>query len=184
MKIFFTISILLIFQVYSSQKIKDSPCEQERATSKEIISQLQKENSYYKEILNLLKPVKSIEIDGLQIDLIKVTGSKKDMTLNLEFIYKNLNTDNRKFFQCSQASLIDPQGNRYDTYEIIVGSNKDIRIENISPNIPHKAKVQFKISEGDFPEIRELKIKFYSNNPLVSGDLQPAVFENINVTWN
>ena len=184
MKTTITISILFLFQIYSAQKIKSSICEQELATDKEIISQLQKENLYYKETLNLLKPIKSTTIDGLQIDLIKVAGSKKDMTLNLEFIYKNLSTGNRKFFQCSQASLIDPQGNQYKTYEIIVGSDKDIRIENISPNVPHKGKIHFKISEGDFLVIRELKIGFYSDDPLKSGDVQRAVFEDINVNWN
>ncbi len=184
MKTIFSISIFLISQIYNAQNIKNIPCEQELATGKEMISHLQKDNLYFKDTLNLLKPIKSTKIDGLQIDIVKAIGSKKDMTLNLEFIYKNINTENRKYFQCSQASVIDPQGNHYKTYQVIVGSDKDVRIENISPNLPHKGKIQFKVSEVDFPVIKELKIKFYANDPLKFTSVQSAVFENINVTWN
>lgn len=184
MKTIFSISIFLISQIHNAQNIKTIPCEQELATGKEIISHLEKDNLYFKDTLNLRKPIKSTKIDGLQIDIIKAIGSKKDMTLNLEFIYKNINTENRKYFQCSQASVIDPQGNQYKTYQVIVGSDKDVRIENISPNIPHKGKTKFQISEVDFPVIKELKINFYADDFLKSTRVQFAVFENINVTWN
>ena len=87
-----------------------------------------------------------MEIDGLQLDIITVTASKKDMSLKIEFIYKNTTADIRTFFQCEQAFLIDPQGNQYQTYDIAAGADKNIRVENVRPYIPHKGSVLFKIT--------------------------------------
>lgn len=181
MKIIFTFLILLVFQILPAQKSSLLSCEKEMELNKIIIDKLQKENTYYKESLNLLTPIKSIEIDGLKFDIIKITSSKKDLTLNIEFIYKNITDMDRVFFQCEQAFLIDSKGNQFQTYELFVGAEKNIRVENITPNIPRKGRMQFKISESNMPIIKELKLKFYSKSPLQFGDTRTAIFENIDI---
>ncbi len=49
-----------------------------------------KQNLYYKETLHLLTPIKSVDIDGLRIDITIIIGSRKKNTLTLTAIYTNL----------------------------------------------------------------------------------------------
>ena len=154
MKNYTLLLLLLTATVYSAQNNPEiNQLKQVVQNQKIEIKELSQQNNYYKETLNLLKPIKSLEIDGLQLDIITVTASKKDMSLKIEFIYKNTTADIRTFFQCEQAFLIDPQGNQYQTYDIAAGADKNIRVENVRPYIPHKGSVLFKIT-NDIVEIK------------------------------
>lgn len=185
MKNYALLLLMLTATVYSAQNNPEiNQLKQVVQNQKIEIKELSQQNNYYRETLNLLKPIKSLDIDGLQIDIITVTASKKDMSLKIEFMYKNTNSDNRTFFQCEQAFLIDPQGNQYQTYDIAAGANKNIRVENVRPNIPHKGSMLFKITNDSVPMIKELSLKFYSNNSAKNGNVQTAIFENLDINWN
>ncbi|QLL57228.1 hypothetical protein [Empedobacter falsenii] len=164
---------------YAQQKCSD--LENELKFQKAKNGELSEENRYYKETLNLLKPIKSVKVDGLQLDITSVVGSKADKTVIVTFMYKNIEAETRGFFQCEQAYFIDPQGNQAQTYEIFVSFNNGIRAENIKPNIPTKATVTFKTTETTFPIIRQLKIIVYPKE--VMAKQIEAIFENLDVVW-
>lgn len=183
MKNLFTFLFIAIVQIGYSQKLDCTDLKIELQNIKSQNTELTKQFDYYKETLNLLKSIKSLEIDGLQIDIVKIIGSSKDKTLKFEFIFKNITSENRTFFQCEQAFIIDPQGNQYQTYEIISGANKNIRVENIKPNIPYKGTILFRTFDETSPTISELQLKFYSNNAMKNGNIQIAIFENLEINW-
>lgn len=165
--------------IFAQQKYTE--LENEIKIQKAINEELSKENYYNKETLNLLKPIQSVKIDGLQLDITSIVGSKADKTVTVAFMYKNIETETRSFFQCEQAYFIDPQGNQNQTYEVFISFNNGIRAENIKPNIPTKAIITFKTTETTFPIIRQLKIIVYPKE--VMAKQIEAIFENLYVIW-
>ena len=174
--LFYTI---LNYFSYAQQKCPD--LENEIKIQKAKNEELSKENLYYKETLNTLKPIQSLKVDGLQLDITSVVGSKADKIITVTFVYKNIEVETRSYFQCEQAYFIDPQGNQAQTYEVFVSFNNGIRAENIKPNIPTKATITFKTTETIFPIIRQLKIVVYPKE--VMAKQIEATFENLDVVW-
>ncbi|GGF07853.1 hypothetical protein SAMN05443634_10381 [Chishuiella changwenlii] len=183
MKARFTIFILfyMILNSFSFAQQKCPDLENELKFQKAKNEELLKENRYYKETLDLLKPIHSVKIDGLQLDITSVVGSKADNTVTVTFMYKNIEVETRSFFQCEQAYFIDPQGNQAQMYEVFVSFNNGIRAENIKPNIPTKATITFKTTETNFPIMRQLKIIVYPKE--VMAKQIEAIFENLDVVW-
>lgn len=108
-----------------------------------------------------------------------IIGSKIDKTITITFIYKNIETEIRSFFQCEQAYFIDLQGNQLQTYEVIVSFNNGISAENINPNITTKATITFREIEINISTIRKLKLSIFSKD--LTNRPQQAVFENLDV---
>ncbi|MGV0948228.1 hypothetical protein ACTS93_13980 [Empedobacter falsenii] len=183
MKVKFIILILFytILNSFSFAQQKCPDLENDIKVQKAKNEELSKKNRYYKETLDLLKPIQSVKVDGLQLDITSIVGSKADKTVTVTFIYKNIEAETRSFFQCEQAYFIDPQGNQAQTYEVFVSFNNGIRAENIKPNIPTKATIIFKTTETTFPIIRQLKIIVYPKE--VMAKQIEAIFENLNVVW-
>lgn len=178
------ITFILFYTILNSFSFAQQKCsdlENELKFQKTKNEELSKENRYYKETLDLLKPIQSVKIDGLQLDIISIVGSKTDKTVTVTFIYKNIETETRSFFQCEQAYFIDPQGNQVQTYEVFVSFNNGIRAENIEPNIPTKATITFKTTETTFPIIRQLKIIVFPKE-IMAKQIE-AILENLNVVW-
>ncbi|PQA90396.1 hypothetical protein SAMN05421796_108183 [Chryseobacterium piscicola] len=180
--------LILIISVFSqilfAQKSDCSDLKNELKNNKDQITELSKQVDYYKEALNLLKPIRTVDIDGMKLDIVMVNGHKKDKTISVTFIYQNTESTARKSFQCEEAFIIDPQGNQLQTSEVIVAPNKRVRAQNILPEIPTKATMTFAapdLAEASFLIIKVLTIKIYAkdnkNNPY------NAVFENIPVIW-
>lgn len=178
------IAFILFFTILNSFIFAQQKCpdlENEIKIQKAKNEELSKENHYYKETLNLLKPIQSVKVDGLQLDITSVVGSKADKTVSVTFLYKNIEAEPRSFFQCEQAYFIDPQGNQVQTYEVFVSFNNGIRAENIIPNIPTKATITFKTTETTYSIIRQLKIIVYPKE--VMAKQIEAIFENLDVVW-
>ncbi|MFV0148955.1 hypothetical protein OBK20_07945 [Empedobacter falsenii] len=178
------ITFILFYTILNSFSFAQQKCtdlENEIKIQKAKNEELSKENRYYKETLDLLKPIQSVKVDGLQLDITSIVGSKTDKTVTVTFMYKNIEDETRTFFQCEQAYFIDPQGNQAQTYEVFVSFNNEIRAENIKPNIPTKASITFKRTETTFPIIRQLKIIVYPKE--VMAKQIEAIFENINILW-
>ncbi|KFC18322.1 hypothetical protein [Epilithonimonas lactis] len=170
-------------QILFAQKSDCSDLKNELKNKKDQITELSKQVDYYKETLNLLKPIRTVDIDGMKLDIVMVNGHKKDKTISVTFIYQNTESTARKSFQCEEAFIIDPQGNQFQTSEVLVAP-KRIRAQNILPEVPTKATMTFAaadLAETAFPLIKVLTIKIYAkdskNNPY------NAVFESIPVIW-
>jgi len=178
------ITLILFYTILNSFSFAQQKCpdlESEIKNQKAKNEELSKQNRYYKETLDLLKPIQSVKVDGLQLDITSIVGSKADKTVTVTFMYKNIEAETRSFFQCEQAYFIDPQGNQAQTYEVFVSFNNRIRAENIEPNIPTKAIITFKTTETTFPIIRQLKIIVYSKVLMTKNS--EAIFENLDVVW-
>jgi hypothetical protein len=175
---------LLVFSTLSyAQQCDCSNLEAELKNIKNQVAELNKQVNtqlnYYKETLNLLKPITTVSADGMEISITKVSGSRKDKTVTVTFMYKNTQQTVRKDFQCTGATFITAQGEQYKTYEIVVGANKSIRAENIHPDIPAKATITFKTNETDFPIIRILSLSINTSNL----NTKEAAFENLPIVW-
>lgn len=171
----------ILTSVLFAQKNNSIELESELKIIKAKNEELELQNNYFKDTLELLKPIQSVKVDGLQLDITTIIGSKTDKTVTVTFMYKNIETETRSFFQCEQAYFVDPQGNQLQTYEVFVSFNNGIRAENIKPNISTKATITFKTPETTFPIIRQLKIIVYPKE--VMAKQIEAIFENLDIVW-
>jgi len=177
---------LLMFSTLSfSQKSDCSSLEKEVQNNKIQIAELSKQVNYYQETLDLLKPIKTANVDGLEFSVTKVVGSKKDKTVTVTFIYKNTEQTERRSLRCMNAYFIDPQGEQYQTWIVSVAADNGSVAYNVKPDIPTKATTKFKINETDFPMIRVLSVKVDLKDQSQGGmtRTKEAVFENLPVVW-
>lgn len=187
MKKLSTILLLSTTTLAYSQENECAGINKELQISKTQVAEMSKEIVYYKETLHLLKPVRTFNVDGMELNITKISGSKKDKSIRITMVFQNKDSEIRSFFQCEQALLIDPQGNQYQTYDVFVAPNNGIRAEKILPSIPTKASIIFKTTDPtnpidtSIPTIKILILKVYSKNHMDSP--YSATFENIPVTW-
>jgi len=178
-----TISSIMLFSasILSAQKTECITIQKELENAKIEVAELSKQNLYYKETLNLLKPIKITTVDDVEFSITKIVGSKKDKTITVTFLYENKFFETRDFLQCQEASAIDPQGNQFQTYEVYIAPNRNMRAEKIKSNIPIKGNLTFKSEESDFPIFRILKILVYPKDNMSSP--KEVIFENVAVIW-
>lgn len=187
MKTLISILSVIICPFWYCQKTNCTTIEKELQSNKMQVAELSKQINYYKETLNLLTPIRTVNVDGLEINITKIVGSTRDKSLSVIFVYQNKDSQIREFFQCEQAYLIDPQGNQFQTHDVFVAPNNGIRMEKITPNILAKGKITFKTIdptttlETTTPTIRILTLKVFAKNHIDSP--YSAVFENIPISW-
>ena len=146
------------------------------------IAELTKQNQYYKETLELNKPLATTTANNLEFSVVKAVGNSKDKTLTVEYLYKNTSSDIRKNFQAIDSYFVDARGNQSETYDAFANNSKK-RVENIQPNVPMKGVIKFKIEELNFPMIKLLNLRFaYIGRELNKVD-EKITFQNIPVTW-
>lgn len=81
-------------------------------------TELTQQNIYFKQTLDLLKPMATNKVDGLRFDVLKLVGDRKNKTLKVFYLFTNTQGQNRDSFQPSSAHIVDPQGNQLLTYEV------------------------------------------------------------------
>ena len=54
------------------------------------IAELTKQNQYYKETLELIKPLATTTANNMEFSIVKAVGNSKDKTLIVEYLYKNI----------------------------------------------------------------------------------------------
>ena len=177
------ITSLMVFSMsfLSAQKNDCTTIQKELENAKIEVAELSKQNQYYKETLNLLKPIKISISDDVEFSITKIIGSKKNKTITVTFLYENKSSETRDFLQCQEAYAIDARGNQFQTYEVYVAPNKNMRAEKIKSNIPIKGNFVFKTDETDFPILRILKILVYPKDNISSP--KEVIFENVAVIW-
>ena len=125
--------------------------------------------------------VKTTIVDDVEFSITKITGSKKEKTITVTFLYENKSSETRDFLQCQEASAIDVRGNQFQTYEVYVAPNKNMRAEKIKSYIQIKGNFVFKTDETNFPIFRILKILVYPKDNMSSP--KEVIFENVAVLW-
>lgn len=165
-----------------AQKIDCSKIKDELTNVKTENAELLKQNNYYKETLDLIKPLTTNSANNLDISIISAVGNKEGKTITISYHYQNTATEVRKYFQASQSYFVDARGNQSQTYEVYASANR-LRIEQIQPNIPMKGFIKFKVEEVDFPIIKHLNLKFSYVGNQIGKPEESVIFQNIPVTW-
>lgn len=183
MKMKFIALSTLFFSTYVLAQTSDcSELKIQLENQKTEIAELLKQNNYYKETLNLLRPLKSNSANNLDISIISAVGNKQGKTITISYLYKNTSTDVRRDFQPLKSYFVDVRGNQYETYDVYAAADR-LRVEQVYPNIPMRGYIKFKVEEVDFPMIRLLNLNFgYVGNEIRTRNVNVS-FENIPVTW-
>lgn len=147
------------------------------------IQSVKNDNLYYKKTLDINQPIAQTTVNNLEFTIINAIGNKKDKTLEITYLYKNVSDAVRESYQISSAYIVDDRGNQTQTYDVYA-TKKDARITSIEPNIPIKGFIKFKIDEIDFPIIKVLNLTFFYKGEDIYAKLeQVAVFKDIPVKW-
>ncbi len=70
MKIAISTALLILTNILSAQKSDCSELKTELQNSKLQNTELSKQLEYYKETLNILKPIKTVNVDGMELSII------------------------------------------------------------------------------------------------------------------
>lgn len=178
-------SVLVLFSVFSFLSVKSqSDCLKLKETitiKNEQISNLNKENDYYKEALNLTKSEMQTEIENIKFQINSAVGNKQDKSIEIEGIFTNQG-NTLKALQAEKLTIIDPKGNQYLSYNIVFGGkNGSIRVENIFNSIPMKFNLTLNDINDEIPIIRVLTLDIYSTINHIGSSF--GKFENIDVVW-
>lgn len=149
---------------------------------KSEILELSKQNTYFKDTLNMLKSQKSSAANNLKFDILNIVGDKKGKALTIYYTITNTDNKKRKSYSPNKAYFIDPQGNAVSTTDMKMSSNQK-GIDNIEPNIPVKGSLKFNIEELDIPIVKIIDLKFSNSNVLKDGQYSNVSFQNIPVIW-
>jgi len=133
-----------------------SHLETELKKSKLEIEELSKQVAYYKETLNLLKPIAQASANNLEFTITNATGNKVNKTLVITYLYRNTSDTVRKYYQGMSSYIVDDRGNQNNTYEVLANKERS-RVESIQPDIPMKGFIKFKINEIDFSYYKTFK---------------------------
>lgn len=181
MKKYYLVSAIVLSCAGNAQKNECAALKVELTNVKAENTELSKQNLYYRETLHLITPIKSVNIDGLRIDITSIVASRKKKTLTLTAIYTNLDNKVREVAATDKIVIIDPRGNQYPSTYILMGAN-DRWARDVQPNIPMKMMAEFNYTEDEFPMVRQLTWYLLTNANYYNKIT--ASFENIPVTWN
>lgn len=147
------------------------------------IQSVKNDNLYYKKTLDINKPISQSVVNDLEFTIINAVGNRKNKTLEITYLYKNISNEVRKRYQTAGTYIVDDRGNQAETYDVFATKN-EISIVELQPNIPVKGYVKFKLDEIDFPIIKVLNLGFYyQGEDIYAKSVQVAVFKDIPVKW-
>lgn len=181
MKIKLLSVLLVLAQQLYSQNANYAQLNEQLNQNKLEISELSRQVQYYKKVLNSTRAIRSANFEDLNLDITKVTGSRKTGSIEVLFNYKNTHSTTRKNFQCERAVIVDMQGNQYQTTQLFLAPNGRVVAVDILQNVPYNGGVMFKKVGNYFPVIKALILYLYPSDQL--SNPQPIVFENIPVIW-
>lgn len=168
---------ILLAQILCAQSA-DTPSQLQQ--HEQEIEELSRQVQYYKNTLNVNKAVRSATFENVRFDLTQVIGSKKDGTVEVNFLYTNIGPT-RRSLQCERAQIVDPQGNQHITTQMYIAPNGRIVANEVLPRTAYRGGLLFRKQNSYFPTIRALSLYVYPqdnfSNPV------PVVFENIPIIW-
>lgn len=144
------------------------------------IRELSRQVQYYKNALNTNKAIRSATFENIRFDITQVIGSKKDGTVEVNFLYTNL-SPNRRPLQCERAQLVDPQGNQHLTTQLYIAPNGRIVANEVLSKTAYRGGLLFRKQNSYYPTIRALSLYVYPQDNI--SNPVPVVFENIPIVW-
>lgn len=180
MRIKLMLPAILLAQILCAQADGVQTTVQQHAQHEQEIEELSRQVQYYKNILNTNKAIRSATFENIRFDLTQVIGSKKDGTVEINFLYTNLGGP-RRSLQCERAQIVDPQGNQQLTTQMYLAPGGRVIATDVLPKTAYRGGLLFRKQNSYFPVIRSLSLYIYPqdnfSNPV------PIVFENVPVIW-
>ncbi len=151
------ILVLFCATLTFAQNADCEPVKTENNNLKSVIKSLNEENTYLKKILDINKPIKEIQKDGILFKVTKVTGNLKDKSVTFTLLVET--KDNERNIYSHEFSLVDIEGN-----DVKRDYDKTENQKNLTLNTPIKMNFVFVYKNGfddEAPRIAKLvKLKF------------------------
>lgn len=179
---FISLASLFFGTLIIAQKSDCTTLKNEFENQKTEIYELTKQNNYYKETLDLLKPLSKVFANNLELSIINAVGIKLDKTVSISYLYKNTTSEVRRYFQPMKSYFVDPRANQSQTFDVFANSNR-ARVDDIQPNVPMKGILKFRVEEIDFPMIKHLNLTFAYVGKEIGKNEVSVNFQNIPITW-
>ncbi len=181
MKHFLTVVAIAMAMPCAAQLSSGAPTTEESLRDKLQIAELSQQVAYYKTALNLSKALRSNTFEDLSLAIKTVRGLRKDGTIVIEFEYQNTSQRQRGSLQTERAVLVDPQGNQYQTSQVMLHTDGRVHTRDLVPKVPYRGGLVFRKTGVEFPMIRALILYFYPEDNI--SNPQPVVFESIPIVW-
>jgi transposase len=103
---------------------------------------LEKECDYLKKVLEVNKPIKEVEVDGVNIKITNVDGILKENTIYVTFLLEAKISD--RTFYVTDADIVDLEGNTIKSdYDKLYDIQKELTLD-----VPTKMKMAFTYKSG------------------------------------
>lgn len=145
---------------------------------------LEKERDYLKKVLEVNKPIKEVEVDGVNIKITNVDGVLKENAIYVTFLLEAKISD--RTFYVTDADIVDLEGNTIKSdYDKLYDIQKELTLD-----VPTKMKIAFTYKSGfenDAPSsIKLVRIRADNSDKSYSleGQFRSKIdFRNLDVNW-
>ena len=145
---------------------------------------LEKERDYLKKVLEVNKPIKEVEVDGVNIKITNVDGVLKENAIYVTFLLEAKISD--RTFYVTDADIVDLEGNTIKSdYDKLYDIQKELTLD-----VPTKMKMAFTYKSGfenDAPSsIKLVRIRADNSDKSYSleGQFRSKIdFRDLDVNW-
>ena len=145
---------VLLFSAFSYGQANCDKLKSENEALKIEKNALKQENDYLRKVLEVNKPIKEEEKDGVNAKITKVEGNLKEKTIYITFLLES-KVNNRIIFYVTGSDIIDLEGNtiQYDIFKL-----NDIE-KKLTSGVPTKMRLAFSYKttfENGIPSVIKL----------------------------
>lgn len=144
---------------------------------------LEKERDYLKKVLEVNKPIKEVEVDGVNIKITNVDGVLKENAIYVTFLLEAKISD--RTFYVTDADIVDLEGNTIKSdYDKLYDIQKELTLD-----VPTKMKMAFTYKSGfenGAPSIKLVRIRADNSDKSYSleGQFRSKIdFRDLDVNW-
>lgn len=176
----------LLFSAFSYGQANCDKLKSENEALKIEKNALKQENDYLRKVLEVNKPIKEEEKDGVNAKITKVEGNLKEKTVYITFLLE-AKINNRSFF-VPEANIVDLEGNTMGIdYSKLVNNDSQ---KKLTLGVPTKMRLAFSYKtafENGIPSVIKL-VRVAADNEDESYSLDGKFrtkleFRDLDVVW-
>ena len=174
----------LLFSAFSYGQANCDKLKSENEALKIEKNALKQENDYLRKVLEVNKPIKEEEKDGVNVKIIKVEGNLKEKTVYITFLLE-AKINNRSFY-VPEADIVDLEGNTMGLDYSKLNDNQ----KKLTLGVPTKMRMAFSYKtafENGIPSVIKL-VRVDARNEDESNSLEGIFrtkleFRDLDVVW-
>ena len=174
----------LLFSAFSYGQANCDKLKSENEALKIEKNALKQENDYLRKVLEVNKPIKEEEKDGVNVKIIKVEGNLKEKTVYITFLLE-AKINNRSFY-VPEADIVDLEGNTMGLDYSKLNDNQ----KKLTLGVPTKMRLAFSYKtafENGIPSVIKL-VRVAADNEDESYSLDGKFrtkleFRDLDVVW-